>query len=82
MSQRSDDQGGSNRLFCDAWNGSRSPGFLKFKRDFKTGADATFLHEDDDSLWAAMDDMDAGGQKQGTEYQPIHDRVQVRAITC
>ena len=38
------------RLFTDApWNGSRTPGFMKFKRDFQAGADAMFLHEDD---WA------------------------------
>ena len=48
-----DDHYTSNRLFCDPHNGSRSPQFMKFKRDFKTGADAMFLNEDDWSIWQA-----------------------------
>lgn len=70
MSRPSDDHSNSNRLFCDAWNGSRTPGFAKFKRDFETGADAMFLHEDDYSVWQACVDMDQGGGGTGADALP------------
>ena len=54
MSKPSDDDNRRITLFSDRWNGSRTPGFLKFKRDFKTGMSAVFLHEDDYSLWQAL----------------------------
>ena len=38
MSKPSDDDNKRITLFSDRWNGSRTPGFLKFKRDFATGA--------------------------------------------
>ena len=48
----------TNALFSEPWNGSRTPGFMKFKRDFEAGMSATFLHEDDYSLWQAVTDTD------------------------
>ena len=47
MSKPSDDDNRRITLFSDRWNGSRTPGFLKFKRDFATGAGSYFMHEDD-----------------------------------
>ena len=70
MSSGRDDNDGRNALFCDAWNGSRTPAFAKFKRDFKTGAHAWFLHEDDYSIWQACTDMDQGGQNPGADAMP------------
>ena len=58
------------RLVCDAWNGSRTPGFLKFKRDLQAGLSALFLHEDDYSVWQAMTDTDQGGQAAGADALP------------
>ena len=50
------------KLFTDApWNGTRTPEFRKFKRDFKVGANGMFLHEDDYSIWSALQDLDQGG---------------------
>ena len=57
-------------LICEAWNGSRTPGFLKFKRDFMTGMSAIYLHEDDYSLWQACNDSDQGGQAAGADALP------------
>ena len=70
MSRGSDDQNGHSRLFTDAWDGSRTPLFLRFKRDFQAGADAVFLHEDDYSIWQACTDLDQGGQAQGADQLP------------
>ena len=28
------------RLYCETWNGAKTPGFRKFVGDFKAGADA------------------------------------------
>ena len=66
----SHDNSDRNRLFADAWNGSRTPAFLKFKRDFAAGMGATFLHEDDYSLWQACSDTDQGGQGAGADPLP------------
>ena len=70
MSNGRDDQPNQSSLFCDAWDGSRSPLFLKFKRDFEAGADAIFLHEDDWSIWQACIGMDQGGQANGADPMP------------
>jgi hypothetical protein len=70
MSRDRDDDNNTTRLICSAWNGSRSPLFAKFRRDFRTGTDAMFLQEDDSSIWSAMDDMDQGGSKPGAERMP------------
>ena len=48
------------RLYCNPYSGARSPEFLPWKRDFETGADAHFLHEDDYSIWEACTDNDQG----------------------
>jgi len=61
---------GGNRMWCDAWSGARSPAFRKFIRDFSTGASATFLSEDDWSLWQAMTDLDQGGQGPNADAMP------------
>ena len=73
----SKDENSTNRLFCDSWNGSRTPAFLKFKRDFSAGMGATFLHEDDYSLWQACTDADQGGQANGAD--PVVQRKGERA---
>jgi hypothetical protein len=57
-------------LFCEAWNGSRTLEFLKFKRDFMAGMGAYFLHEDDYSLAKAILDVDQGGQGAGADALP------------
>ena len=44
--------------------------FRIFKRDYAAGAGATFLHEDDYSLWQAMTDTDQGGQAPGADAMP------------
>ena len=70
MATRGDDDYKGNRLFCDAWNGTRSPAFLKFKRDFRAGAAAMFLHEDDYSVWQACCDADQGGNDPSADALP------------
>ena len=45
MSKPSDDDNRRITLFSDRWNGSRTPAFLKFKRDFAAGADSFFMPE-------------------------------------
>ena len=67
VSRASDDDSRSSHLFTDPWNGSRSPLFRIFKRDFKTGADGLFLPEDDYSIWQALEDTDQGGNAQGAD---------------
>ena len=66
----SKDNSKSNALFTEPWNGSRTPGFLKFKRDFAAGMGASFLHEDDYSLWQAATDIDQGGLANGADAMP------------
>ena len=68
MQRERDDDSKSNALFCEPWNGSRQPQFRKFVRDFRTNADAYFMHEDDYSIWQACDDMDQGGPRR--QLQP------------
>ena len=60
-SNRDDDHGRGPRRLCEPHDGSRTPSFLPFKRNFKTGLDAIFLHEDDYSLWSAVFGTDQGG---------------------
>ena len=69
MTDRYDD-GARKRLFCEPWNGSKTPGFRKFTRDFKTGADAQFLQDDDHSIWQACIDTDQGGRDPTAEAMP------------
>ena len=70
MTGQSKEDSGGNRLWCDQWCGARNPGFRKFKRDYAAGATATFLHEDDYSLWQAMNDTDQGGLAHGADAMP------------
>jgi hypothetical protein len=70
MSRDRDDENNGPRLICSLWNGSRSPLFAKFRRDFSTATDAIFLQDDDSSVWSAMDDSDQGGGKPGAERMP------------
>ena len=65
---KSDDY--KDRLVCAAWNGSRTPGFRKFKRDFQAATDAVFLTEDDFSIWSACNDLDQGGQGPNADPMP------------
>ena len=70
MSKPSDDDNKRITLFSDRWNGSRTPAFLKFKRDFAAGADSFFMPEDDWSIWQACIDTDQGGLGQGADPFP------------
>ena len=49
-------------LVCAPHDGSRSPAFLKFQRDFRAGTQAEFVKDDDYSVWQALNDIDQGGQ--------------------
>jgi hypothetical protein len=69
MSSRYDD-GSKKYLFCDPWNGSKTPAFRKFVRDFRAGADAQFLQDDDHSVWQACIDTDQGGRDPLAEAMP------------
>ena len=69
MSRDSGDNDNKVRLICDAWNGSRTPAFRKFKRDFQAGTSAMFLQDDDHSVWHALTDVDQGGQ--GANAEPL-----------
>ena len=65
----SDDRRGP-RLYCSPHDGSRTPSFIKFKREFKTGASAHYLHEDDYSVWTVLDDTHQGGNALGAPNLP------------
>ena len=43
----------NSKLRCDLHDGSRSPSFLKFCRNFKTAMKAEFLKDDDFCLWGS-----------------------------
>ena len=58
---RDDDGSRGPRRICEPHDGSRTPSFLIFKRNFKTCMDSIFLHEDDYSLWQAVFGTDQGG---------------------
>ena len=69
MSTDRDDK--APKLFTEApWNGSRTPAFRKFKRDIQAGADAYFLHEDENSILQAWLDTDTGGQDPAADPLP------------
>jgi hypothetical protein len=61
MSRDKDDDFKGTPLICEPHDGSRSPRFAIFKRNFRTGMDAIFLSDDSDSLWQACIDTDQGG---------------------
>ena len=71
MTDRNDNRN-TPRLFCDAWNGSRTPGFRKFVRDFQAGADAQFGQDDDHrhSIWQTCIGADQGGNDPNAEAMP------------
>ena len=50
-----------SRRYCESHDGSRTATFIKFKRDFRTGASAHFMNEDDFSIWQVFDDTHQGG---------------------
>ena len=58
------------RTLCEPWNGSRTPGFRKFKRDLCTRRGAYFCHEDDYSAAQACLDSDQGGLANGADALP------------
>ena len=58
------------RTYCEPHDGARSPNFLAFKRNFKTGSSAHFLSEDDYSIWQACQDNDQGGNAAGADPLP------------
>ena len=58
------------RTYCEPHDGARSPNFLAFKRNFKTGSSAHFLSEDDYSIWQACQDSDQGGNAAGADPLP------------
>jgi hypothetical protein len=58
------------RRYCAPHDGSRSPDFLPFEQNFRVGAMAHFLPEDDYSIWSAIDDTHQGGQANGAPQMP------------
>ena len=60
-SNRDDDIGRGPRKLCEPHDGSRTTSFLVFKRNFKAPCDSMFLHEDDYSIWMAMEGTCQGG---------------------
>ena len=48
MTLRDPESDNFKKYLCDPWNGSRSPGFLKFMRDLKSTAGALYAHAEDD----------------------------------
>ena len=44
-------------LVCAPHDGSRSPAFLKFQRDFRTGTQAEFVKDDEYSVWQALNNI-------------------------
>jgi hypothetical protein len=67
MSRDRDDDFKGNALICEPHNGSRTPQFAIFKRNFRTALDAMFLTDDSDSLWQACIDTDQGGSGPNAE---------------
>ena len=70
MSRDRDDDFKSTGLICDPHNGSRTPQFAIFKRNFRTVTDSIFLQDDSDSVWQACDDTDQGGNASTAERMP------------
>ena len=57
-------------LVCAPHDGSRSPAFLKFQRDFRAGTQAEFVKDDEYSVWQALNDIDQGGQDPNAPAMP------------
>ena len=57
-------------LVCAPHDGSRSPAFLKFQRDFRAGTQAEFIKDDEYSVWQALNDVDQGGQDANAPAMP------------
>ena len=57
-------------LVCAPHDGSRSPAFLKFQRDFRAGTQAEFVKDDEYSVWQALNDIDQGGQDANAPAMP------------
>jgi hypothetical protein len=68
-SEKTDDKHGP-RMYTTPHDGSRSPAFISFHRNFRVGARAHFLPEDDSSVWSALEDTHQGGQAQGAPALP------------
>ena len=61
MANNDDDYKKGPRLYCNTHDGSRTTTFIKFKREFETGASAHYLNDDDYSIWQVLDDTHQGG---------------------
>ena len=57
-------------LVCAPHDGSRSPAFLKFQRDFRAGTQAEFVKDDEYSVWQALNDIDQGGNDPNAPPMP------------
>ena len=57
-------------LVCAPHDGSRSPAFLKFQRDFRAGTQAEFVKDDEYSVWQALNDVDQGGHDANAPAMP------------
>ena len=58
------------RRYCEPHDGTRTPSFRHFKRDFATGARAQFLSEDDYSIWQVLQGTDQGGHGPNAPAMP------------
>ena len=58
------------KLICSPHDGSRNNSFLKFKRDFRSAAQAEVVKGDSYNAWQAMNDLDQGGQGAGAPPLP------------
>ena len=70
MSTNHDHDAKGPRLYCNPHDGSRSTSFLKFKREFRTGASAHYLNDDDYSVWQVFADTHQGGNAPGAPAIP------------
>ena len=70
MSQHDGDSSRGPRLYCPPHDGSRSDSFRPFHRQFRTGASAQYLSEDDYSVWQVLDDTHQGGNAPGAPAIP------------
>ena len=70
MSRDRDDDFGKGSLICDPHNGSRTPQFNIFKRNFRTVLDSMFMTDDSDSIWQVCEDTDQNGSHPDAERMP------------
>ena len=60
------------RRYCDPHDGSRTHYWRVFERNFRVGASADFMREDEHSIWSVIDDTHQGGLAVGAPALPGH----------